>query len=149
MQMDTKIKHPAIICDLDGTLALFKNKGHRGPFDATRCDEDEINMPVLKILERMRDSHCIIFLSGRESKFLAPTLKFLNKCGFDGDKEPFFLFMRQTGDKRKDCIIKRELFDAHVAPIFEVFFVLDDRNQVVQMWREMGLTCFQVADGDF
>ena len=27
--------------------------------------------------------------------------------------------------------------------------VLDDRNQVVKMWRENGLTCLQVAEGDF
>ena len=26
---------------------------------------------------------------------------------------------------------------------------LDDRNKVVDMWREIGLTCFQVAPGGF
>ena len=30
-----------------------------------------------------------------------------------------------------------------------VAMVFDDRNQVVDMWRQNGLTCFQVADGDF
>ena len=24
-----------------------------------------------------------------------------------------------------------------------------DRDQVVRLWRDMGLTCLQVADGDF
>jgi len=27
--------------------------------------------------------------------------------------------------------------------------VFDDRQQVVDMWRQNGLTCFQVADGNF
>ena len=33
--------------------------------------------------------------------------------------------------------------------IKDIFAVFDDRNQVVDMWRQNGLTCFQVADGDF
>jgi hypothetical protein len=32
---------------------------------------------------------------------------------------------------------------------FDVQFVLDDRDQVVEMWRAMGLTCLQVAPGNF
>ena len=32
---------------------------------------------------------------------------------------------------------------------YRVLFVLDDRNQVVDMWRDIGLTCLQVADGNF
>lgn len=30
-----------------------------------------------------------------------------------------------------------------------VEIVFDDRNSVVKMWRLLGLTCFQVAEGDF
>ena len=30
-----------------------------------------------------------------------------------------------------------------------VAMVFDDRQQVVDMWRDNGLTVFQVADGDF
>jgi hypothetical protein len=33
--------------------------------------------------------------------------------------------------------------------INDVFCVVDDRQKVVDMWRENGLTCFQVAPGDF
>jgi len=31
----------------------------------------------------------------------------------------------------------------------DIFAVFDDRQQVVDMWRDNGLTVFQVADGDF
>lgn len=57
--------------------------------------------------------------------------------------------MRPEGDKRKDSIVKAELFDKHIKDNYAVDFVLDDRNQVVKMWRDMGLKCLQVAPGEF
>lgn len=57
--------------------------------------------------------------------------------------------MRPAGDHRRDAIVKRELFDLHIRHQYRVTHVLDDRTQVVQMWRALGLTCLQVADGDF
>lgn len=46
--------------------------------------------------------------------------------------------------------MKRELYETFVEGKYNVRLVLDDRNQVVDMWRdELGLTCFQVAPGDF
>jgi hypothetical protein len=59
------------------------------------------------------------------------------------------LFMRPAGDTRKDSIVKREIFDAEIAHRWRVIGVFDDRRQVVRMWRALGLTVFQVAEGDF
>lgn len=134
----------AIICDLDGTLALMNG---RNPFDAARCDEDLLNNPVANILINYKNlGYKIILLSGREDKFQEPTLKFLasNKIEFD------LLLMRKTADNRKDSIIKKEIFDAEIRDNYFVEFVLDDRNQVVDMWRnELKLPCFQVYYGAF
>ena len=33
--------------------------------------------------------------------------------------------------------------------IDDVYLVVDDRQKVVDMWRNLGLTVFQVAPGDF
>ena len=56
----------------------------------------------------------------------------------------------RTGDRRKDSIVKRQMYERAVANTFDVLFVLDDRNQVVDMWRkELGLPRFQVDYGDF
>lgn len=138
----------AIICDLDGTLALFKEKGHRGPYDASRCEEDELNTIVAGIIDRyLEDDIAIIYLSGREALYREPTERWLHNHGLAPD--PLRLYMRAAGDHRKDSIVKQELFDANVRDKFSVLFVLDDRNQVVKMWRSLGLTCLQVADGDF
>ena len=42
-----------------------------------------------------------------------------------------------------------ELFNRHVKGRFDVRGVVDDREQVVRMWREKGLTVAQVAEGKF
>jgi predicted kinase len=134
----------ALICDLDGTLALMNG---RNPFDASRCDEDLLNNPVANVLINYKKlGYKIILLSGREDKYQEPTLRFLenHKIEFDA------LLMRKTADSRKDSIIKKEIFDAEIRDKFFVEFVLDDRNQVVDMWRnELQLPCFQVYYGDF
>jgi len=58
--------------------------------------------------------------------------------------------MRKEDDMRKDAIIKRELFDNFIEGKYQIEFVLDDRNQVVDLWRnELKLSCFQVYYGDF
>jgi len=59
------------------------------------------------------------------------------------------LLMRETGDKRKDSVVKEEMYNLHIKKDFKVVFVLEDRSQVVSHWRSMGLVCFQVAEGNF
>jgi predicted kinase len=134
----------AILCDLDGTLALLNN---RNPFDATNCDADLLNEPVANVLKNYKQlGYQIILVSGREDKYKEPTLRFLDQHNIKFDK----LLMRKAGDSRKDAIIKREIFDAEIKDRYFVEFILDDRNQVVNMWRdELKLPCFQVYYGDF
>ena len=60
------------------------------------------------------------------------------------------LLLRTDKDFRKDALIKREIYERHIADLYDVVMVFDDRDQVVAMWRdELGLTCFQVAPGAF
>ena len=149
----------AIICDLDGTLAHI---GARSPYDASRCDEVDLpNHAVIEcVLVMANAGYRIIFMSGREDKDRAATMRFISKHVTElkypfAHTEPFFdvidyeLYMRSTGDQRKDSIVKRELFDTHVRGKYNVVFCLDDRNSIVQLWRSMGLSCFQVNYGDF
>jgi len=146
----------AIICDLDGTLAIM---GKRSPYDASRCDVVDLpNWPVIKTVLAMHYQGVqVIFMSGRENKHREPTIRFIEKyCNlrelrseYSPDPIGYELHMRSSGDQRKDAIIKRELYDANIAGKYNVLFVLDDRNQVVRGWRQMGLTVFQVAPGDF
>jgi len=63
--------------------------------------------------------------------------------------DDYTLFMRPDGDFRADNIVKQEIYDTHIKGKHDVLFVMDDRQQVVDMWRRNGLTCFQVAEGNF
>lgn len=158
----------AIMCDLDGTLAII---GKRTPYDATNCDEIDIpNWPVINAVLAMHAQGVkVMFMSGRDQKYRPETERFIEKYCIaevpvktDVDSTfrrvvmPYELHMRgETApdpdkmDMRKDSIIKQELFDKYVRGKYNVLFVLDDRNQVVDFWRSIGLTCFQVAPGAF
>lgn len=136
---------PAIVVDVDGTLAL--NTG-RDIYDLTRVHEDAVNQPVAEFVRHIDDldhRQVIIICSGREESCRALTEQWLASNQIPWD----VLLMRPTGDRRKDAIVKAELFGQHIRDNYNVRFVLDDRNQVVDMWRSLGLACFQVAPGDF
>jgi hypothetical protein len=134
----------AIICDIDGTLALIHG---RNPFDASRCERDLINEPVVNIARQYKAlGYTIILLSGRSAAHRIQTLNWLSAHQIPYDH----LYMRYQGDMRKDSIIKKELYEKHIKGVYYIDFVLDDRNQVVDMWRkEAGLLCLQVYYGDF
>lgn len=140
---------PAWLVDVDGTLALM---GERGPFEWHRVGEDAPNPSVIALVRSLASGDgvsdvtpTIIVMSGRDEVCRPATEVWLAEHleRFD------HLFMRPAGDNRKDSIVKQELFDAHVRGRWNVRGVVDDRAQVVAMWRAMGLMCAQVAEGDF
>lgn len=132
----------AIIVDMDGTLALM---GDRSPYDVSKCDLDLPNYPVLQTVHQWQDRRTIIIMSGRTDDGKSKTEAWLNKYGVKYQH----LYLRASGDMRKDAVIKQELFQRYVQGKYNITFILDDRQQVVDMWRSLGLTVFQVAEGDF
>lgn len=133
----------AWLVDIDGTLAL--NTGGRSPYDLDRVHEDEPSLAVIEVTRALADAgHAVVFCSGREDSSRALTEAWLlEHVGWNAP-----LFMRAADDKRRDSIVKRDLLD-EIGRLYAVRGVLDDRNQVVEMWRAAGLTCLQVAEGDF
>ena len=132
----------AIICDIDGTLAHMKN---RSPYDWGRVDTDEVDPTIKNLLDVLKDKYFIILTSGRDEVCREETNKWLR----ENDVPYGMLLMRPEGDIRKDSIVKRELFERYIRDYYNIEFVLDDRNQVVEMWRSLGLKCLQVQEGDF
>lgn len=137
----------AIICDLDGTLALL---GERNPHDTAKAHEDALNLPVANVIEVYAHQTIydvrLILISGREEQYRTVTERWLVKHGIDTYEA---LYLRPTGDLRRDFVVKRDFYERHIKDSYDVLFVLEDRDQVVKMWREIGLTCFQVEYGDF
>lgn len=135
---------PAIIVDIDGTLA--NHTGVRGPYDTSRYHLDTVHADVADIVSMLQvysDLEMIV-VSGRDEAFRSVTLEWLNKQGIN----PNYLFMRPEGDKRNDAIIKHEIYHENIAGIFDVKGVFDDRGRVLRMWRAIGLTTFAVGDTD-
>jgi predicted kinase len=133
-----------VLVDIDGTTA---HMCARSPFDETRVHEDTPNQPVIDVVRAMATAgYLVVFLSGRTAGCRDATDTWLRTHVLDGFEA---LHMRAVGDFRKDSIVKAELFDRHVRDVYDVTCVLDDRNQVVDMWRAMGLTVLQVAEGNF
>ena len=130
----------AIIVDIDGTLAKMNN---RGPYEWDKVKQDYINTIVKKIVNSYDGN--VIVVSGRDGICRNDTIEWLN----DNEIKYNELYMRAEGNTEKDSIIKKRIFEENIRGKYFIEYVLDDRNQVVEMWRSLGLTCLQVADGDF
>ena len=143
----------SIIVDLDGTLC---DTTHRQHFMSSKPKDwvgfyngipfDDLNVWCYEIVKSFESAgYEIVFVTGRPEEHMPATTKWLQTCMLSHHS----LFMRQTGDYRKDCDVKIEIFLNKIHPLFDVLFCVDDRKQVVDMWREIGLTCLQCAPGDF
>lgn len=132
----------AIICDLDGTLALING---RSPF-ADNYSSDILNESVSDIISNYWFmGYDIILLSGRMETGRASTISWLKDKGI----EYTHLYMRAANDYRSDNVVKKELYEKYIKDQYYIDFILDDRDSVVKMWRELGLLCLQVYYGDF
>lgn len=133
-----------ILVDVDGTVAL---RGNRSPYDETLVQEDLPNVPVIEVVRALSDAGFrLIFVSGRtQGSFMSTTHWILNNVNRPIER----LLMRKLGDGRQDALVKREIYETLVRDHYEVLCVIDDRQQVVDEWRALGLTCLQVAPGDF
>ena len=148
-----------IVCDLDGTLANCEHRVHYVRNKPKNWDafyagvrDDTVNGAVLYVLSQFLyhgySAFEIIFCSGRPERCREDTVWWLNEECRIWLPPVTRLLMRKDGDYRADYIVKQEIYDTHIKGK-DVLFVLDDRQQVVDMWRRNGLTCFQVAEGNF
>lgn len=149
-----------VIFDLDGTLANIdarrklstKDNGKMDWdkfFDPTNIDLDLPNDPVIQMAQLLKDSgKTIIIFSGRSKATKDATRNWLNRNNVPFD----ILKMRPTGHPwafMPDDKLKQTWLDDLIKDHNRILCVFDDRDKVVKMWRNNGLTCFQVADGDF
>jgi len=145
----------AIICDLDGTLADVAHRRHHVSGQHKNWDafframgDDPVIEPVLLLLQAWINHHganSVYFTTGRPEEYRDVTVAWLRNIGLPTDN----LFMRADGDYRADHVVKRQMLEYIRRDGTEVRFVVDDRQTVVDMWREEGLICLQAAKGDF
>lgn len=149
-----------VIFDLDGTLALIDDRRVLSTkpngkidwdvfFDPKNIDLDKPNLPVIKVAQMFKDQGFrIVILSGRLKTTKDATKKWLDDNGVPFD----VLKMRPDSNDFKfmpDDKLKQGWLDSLFSDKGDIFAIFDDRQKVVDMWRSNGLTCFQVADGNF
>lgn len=146
-----------VIFDLDGTLALIDKRralaakpngkiNWKTFFAPENIQLDEPNMPVIESFKAMKVAGFSVgIFSGRDSISRKETEAWLTQYGI----EPDFLKMRTQGSFEPDDSLKKRWMEDIVTMGAEIMCVFDDRDKVVKMWRENGITCFQVAPGSF
>ena len=148
-----KVLPKAIICDLDGTLCNIYHRQHYVQSKKKNwkafykgLGDDLVHEFCYDILQMYKErGFAILLVTGRPEEYKLQTKKWLE----DHQVKYDVLLMRETGGSRKDFGVKKELYEQFIQGKYDVFFVLEDREQVVKMWREEGLTCLQVAEGKF
>lgn len=110
------------------------------------CVNDEPNHPVIAALIAHRAAgQTVMVVSGRSDEVREQTEAWLNQHIPDAPKP----IMRRAGDYTPDHMLKRQWLGDGTIPHERVLCAYDDRDSVVQMWRNAGIPCFQVAIGDF
>lgn len=139
-----------VVFNLDGTIANIEHRVHfiQGEkkdwvsfFSA--CIHDK---PIPWMIEIMRCfdqlNYMIYIVTGRSSIVEAETRNWL----IENDVPCDSFIMRNQGDFRHDVLVKPEL----IADLKDrIFFIVEDRNSMVNKWRELGYNVLQCADGDF
>ena len=146
-----------VIFDLDGTLADITTRRNISTKDNGKMDwsifQDpkniDLDIPNQKVVDMLHmidntDNFQIWIVSGRSDATQDATIDWLNRYGINYDH----LIMRpQKHLFMPDNDFKQMVLDD--IGVDNIDMVFDDRQQVVDMWRKNGLTCFQVADGNF
>lgn len=148
------MRNKIVIFDMDGTVAdcdhriHFVKDGNRD-YDSfyDNMDKDAPIQPIIDLIRALSftQEYILLAVTGRPITHLRQTQLWLDKYFVPYDA----VFMRPENDYRPDTVIKKEILDTIRKEFGEPEFVLDDRQSVVDMWRENGVRCLQVAPGDF
>ena len=149
-----KIINQTIIFDVDGTIADCEHRRHL----VTGEKKDwknfkkaaEYDTPIQWVCDVAKrfiaNGDDVAFFSARNESQRKITEKQISKWIGDGHKG---LFLRPDGDYRSDVEFKRELANKFLDMGGKIDLIFDDRQCVVDMWRDEGFVVVQVADGDF
>ena len=140
------------IIDIDGTIADGDHRLHHiqkepRDWDAffKACGDDKPIEHMRLVVEALSAFYPIVLVSGRSDLVLAETVEWLEQHKFCWSA----LYMRNQGDHTDDDKLKIKLLEQVRKDGFEPVMAFDDRNRVVKAWREAGVPCAQVAEGDF
>lgn len=139
---------PVIIFDIDGTLA---HKGDRSPYDWKAVGKDTVDVPTKFIALNVAATNKmlgaegkLIICTGRDGSCLNETVEWLNNNNISFDS----IYIRDEGDMRPDWVIKEEMW-REICKDHYIVGMFDDREQVVNRARALGLKVFQCEYHNF
>ena len=154
------MKNKTVIFDLDGTLALIDQRREISTkengkmdwdifFDPKNIEFDLPNHSVIEMAKMLKEQgHSIVIFSGRSKVTKIATMEWLDRFGVPHD----VLKMRPDNSEFQfmpDDKLKQHWLDQLFPVKDNILCIFDDRDKVVKMWRDNGLTTFQVAEGNF
>jgi hypothetical protein len=154
-----------IICDIDGTIAglthrlkyvrnLHDDPNWKSDWSAFHkfCVLDTPKQDVIEIVRRVevqQSEQRVYFLSGRNSTVREETVEWLLQhvptcASWDDADFDKYLHMRRKKDRRPDTVLKAEMVAKLGLTPENTLCVFDDRQCVVDMWRDLGFLVMQV-----
>lgn len=147
-----RFKPAAIICDIDGTIAdithrmrFWREQPRNYPAFYQTVELDKPIQNTIEVVNVLSSAYHIIYLTGRHEGIRQRTKKWLSDNNLPDGK----LIMKPDGCFDSDVYFKRNAYFNNISKDFDVIIVLEDRIKCVNLWRELGLTCWQVAEGNY
>jgi len=149
-------KTPAVIVDIDGTLANIDHRRHLVEKDKKEWEKFKqeiindrpnqwcrilcccISAPPIATYDPIH----ILFVTGREKKY-KPITELQIKDWIDPDY--YCLFTRKDNDFRQDTEIKREIYQEKIKDRYNIIFAIDDNAEIVELWRSLGIATLDCA----
>ena len=142
-----------VIFDLDGTLADIEHRVHLA--EAKQWGEfhkagvhDTPHQEACELFCMLQDSYELIIVTGRNERYRKQTILWLEDvAGLYPDE----ILMRPDDDFTPDYELKPRLLKEHLGEEFphRVLLIFEDRDRVVEEWRNLGLVCYQVRNGSY
>ena len=145
-----------VVFDLDGTLCDTTHRNHfimdhkpkKWREFYLACGKDAPIHHTIYLLNLLwSEGNKIEIWSGRSDIVREQTMSWLANHGILSNHH-YEVKMRREGNHIEDVELKKMWLD-ECGPDNRPDLVFDDRSRTVDMWRENGIPCFQVAKGDF
>jgi hypothetical protein len=145
------VENKYVVVDLDGTLANVDHRTNlvkraKPKFDTffKLCHKDKVNEWCKQlILSLVARGFKVCIVSARPLSTEKMTAQWLVDNGLDNEGITLRL-LRGDRDYTPDVELKRKwLRSLTTVSKKDILFVVDDRQRVVDMWREEGLVCLQ------
>lgn len=140
---------------MDGTLCDVRSIRHHLEWNSATCSKRNfhafhsasIDCPphpqVVALARELSEAGVsIVITTAREAKWSFHTALWLEELGIPYDA----MLMRENGDYRPDVEAKRSLL-SELLVRFTPVAALDDRDDVIGVWREGGISTLKVTEG--